>query len=332
MSIQQAAVKAVMYNHSNSESSDDEAPPRKRVRPGAPKKEKKQPTPVTSVEKTPDVSTSLDSSPTPPKKEEDVAAAPAPEAPEAAEAAEKKAARRPRDPNGHKVIRVNEVYEACHKTRYLPLGDGVNTFCMMIKPRRVCAVNKNWCDVEVDEVVNGSSLLLGRHIYTIEGSDLLKMCHLHVMMDRALRGKELRSFDQWVASYYSRESKQGNLVGVEYNDHASIADDYIKRHSNDFVLGVAGRHRLCTFFQKRCVRDLKGVDRSTCAAPTPNPNVVFGKALQGKFEYQIESFILAIFYEEMEDENEDDMDDVPSEQGDGDVPMLGDADAPTLPM
>ena len=48
------------------------------------------------------------------------------------------------------------------------------------------------------------------------------------------------------------------------------------------------------YFQKRCIRDLSKETDERVKLQSENPNVVTGKAVKGKFEYQIEGFIMCV--------------------------------------
>ena len=205
--------------------------------------------------------------------------------------------RAPRDPHGHKLVKVSEAFEACHKTKYLPLGDGQYTFAVYLQPYAMKECGKNWCEMEMLEFVNGSQTTMSKRIYTVDAEDLLKMCYLHAMANLDLRAEPRLHYEQWVLSVFQEYC--ASYGGADYMDRGSIARCYLEKIMYCFKIGegkdVWTPSRLEMFFQKRCIRDLGSIDdRVSTTTPVDNLNVVQGKAFKAKFEYQIEGFIMCV--------------------------------------
>lgn len=203
--------------------------------------------------------------------------------------------RAPRDPHGHKLIKVNDVFEAAHKTKYIPLGDGQYTYALYLQPFAMVECGKNWCEMEMLELVNGSETVKSKRIYTIDAEDLLKMCYLHAMANLDLKAEPRLHFEQWVLSVFQKYcDSYGN---ADYTDRGSIARHYMEEIGYSFQIGEGKGprepSRLEIFFQKRCVRDLSSTDARVITTPsTDNLNIVHGKSTKSKFEYQIEGYIM----------------------------------------
>lgn len=207
--------------------------------------------------------------------------------------------RAPRDPHGHKLVKVSDVFEASHKTKYLPLGDGQYTFAMYLQPFAMKECGKNWCEMEMLELVNGTQTITSKRIYSVDAEDLLKMCYLHAMANLDVQAEPRLHYEQWVLSVFQEYC--ASYGGADYTDRGSIARCYLESIMYNFSVGEGkDRHggepsRLEMFFQKRCVRDLGSIDdRVTTTPPVVNLNVVQGKSLKAKFEYQIEGFIMCV--------------------------------------
>lgn len=200
--------------------------------------------------------------------------------------------RAPRDPHGHKLVKVSEVFESSHKTKYLPLGDGQYTFAMYLQPFAMKECGKNWCEVEMLELVNGTSTLTSRRIYSIDAEDLLKMCYLHAMANLDLAAESRLHYEQWVLSVFQEYC--ASYGSADYTDRGAIARCYMDKIGYSFKIG-AESSRLEMFFQKRCIRDLGSIDdRVLTTTPVDNLNVVQGKSAKSKFEYQIEGYIMCV--------------------------------------
>lgn len=205
--------------------------------------------------------------------------------------------RAPRDPHGHKLVKVSEVFETSHKTKYLPLGDGQYTFAMYLQPFAMKECGKNWCEMEMLELVNGTQTIMSKRIYSVDAEDLLKMCYLHAMANLDLRAEPRLHYEQWVLSVFQEYC--ASYGGADYTDRGSIARCYLEKNLYSFKIGEGKDQwepsRLEMFFQKRCIRDLGSIDdRVTTTSPVDNLNVVQGKSLKAKFEYQIEGFIMCV--------------------------------------
>lgn len=205
--------------------------------------------------------------------------------------------RAPRDPHGHKLVKVSDVFEAAHKTKYLPLGDGQYTYAMYFQPFTMKECGKNWCEMEMLELVNGTDTVMSKRIYSIDAEDLLKMCYLHAMANYSLHAKPRLFYEQWVLSVFQEYCAVCGFA--DYSDRGSIARYYLEHHGYSFKIGEENEEGdpslLEMFFQKRCVRDLGSIDdRVFTTKPVENLNVVPGKSPKAKFEYQIEGVIMCV--------------------------------------
>lgn len=197
--------------------------------------------------------------------------------------------RAPRDPHGHKLIKVADVLESGHKTKYLPLGDGSYTYPLYFQPMAMRECGKSWCEMEMFEMINGTQTTTASRIYSIDAEDLLKMCYLHAMVQLDVAGEPRLHYEQWVLSVFQEYCAE--CGSADYTDRGSIARTYLDKIAYSFKIGGPAS-RLQIFFQKRCIRDLGAATNTT--EPVDNANVVIGKTAKAKFEYQIEGFIMAI--------------------------------------
>lgn len=208
--------------------------------------------------------------------------------------------RAPRDPHGHKLVKLNEVFDSAHKTKYLPLGDGQYTYIVYLQPVVMRECGKNWCEVEMLELIYGTTMVMSNRIYNIDSEDLLKMCYLHDMAQFSFAGKPRLHFEQWVLTIFQEYCT--SCGHAEYNDRGAIASYYLEKINNSFKVG-GETSTIEMFFQKRCIRDLSTLSGSrsiATTAPIPNVNAVFGKSAKSKFEYQIEAYMLCVPNEEEE--------------------------------
>ena len=207
--------------------------------------------------------------------------------------------RAPRDPHGHKLIKVRDALEASHKTKYLPLGDGQNTYAVFFQPWEMKEWGKNWCEMEMLELVNGTKVVTSLRVYSIDAEDLLKMCYLHAMANYDVKNIPRLHYEQWVLSIFQKYCEHEG--SADYTDRGSIARYYLYLHGYDFSVGEPNANgepsRLEMFYQKRCIRDLGATDCDRVAGrdePRDNLCVVQGKSVKAKFEYQIEGYIMCV--------------------------------------
>lgn len=201
------------------------------------------------------------------------------------------ATRAPRDPHGHKLMKISDIFTAAHKTKYLPLADGQYTSNFYLQPLMMKECGKNWCEMEMLELIDGTTTLTSSRVYSIDSEDLLKMCYLHAMANYDIQGISRLHFEQWVLSVLQEYSATDGAA--DYTDRGSIARFYLENIRYNFAIGgVEGKQsRVEVFFQKRCIRDLsKEADDHS----TENVNVVTGKSLKSKFEYQIEAVVKCV--------------------------------------
>lgn len=203
--------------------------------------------------------------------------------------------RAPRDPHGHKLIKVIDVQTAAHKTKYLPLGDGQYTYSLLMQPLNIQECGKNWCEVEMLEMINGSTTISSSRIYSVDAEDLLRMCYLHAMAQRDLNGDPRLHYEQWVLTVFQEYC--ASCGSADYTERGAIARCYLESIRYCFAIGSDPAHRLQMFFQKRCIRDLNlgGINEFVKQSRSfENPNIVQGKSPKSKFEYQIEGYIMCV--------------------------------------
>lgn len=199
-------------------------------------------------------------------------------------------ARAPRDPHGHKILKWNDIFEAAHKTKFLPLADGQFTGNLFFQPTRVVECSNLWCEVEMVEMVYGSTICYRKRVFSVDCEDLLRMLYLHAMAVREQSGGKRVFFENWVLSIY--EDYSATHADAEFSQRGPIAKHYLESTSYDFCMHNSNVMQM--FFQKRCIRDIQDVDEATCVDCGANVNVIRGKALKGKFEYQIEGHIYCV--------------------------------------
>lgn len=205
--------------------------------------------------------------------------------------------RAPRDPHGHKLIKVTDALDSAHKVKYLPLGDGQFTYCIYFQPIAMKECGKYWCEVEMLELINGTNFAKATRVYSVDGEDLLKMCYLHAMANRDIQGEPRLHFEQWVLSVF--QDYCASYGNADYTERGAIARYYLEKISYQFKIGAGNGEgepsHLEMFFQKRCVRDLKAETDERVKEICDNRNVVAGKTGgKSKFEYQIEGYIMCL--------------------------------------
>lgn len=199
--------------------------------------------------------------------------------------------RAPRDPHGHKLMKISDILTAAHKTKYLPLADGQYTGSFYLQPLAMKECGKNWCEMEMLELIDGTTTMTSSRVYSIDSEDLLKMCYLHAMANYDIQGIPRLHFEQWVLSVLQEYSATDGAA--DYTDRGSIARFYLDSIKYCFAIGgdEEKQSRVEVFFQKRCIRDLsKEADDHS----NENVNVVTGKSYKSKFEYQIEAIIKCV--------------------------------------
>lgn len=210
---------------------------------------------------------------------------------------QKKPRRAPRDPYGHKMIKVVDVLESAHKNAFLPIGDGMFNGNIYFQPFAMRECGKNSCEMEMLEMINGTLTESFVRTYTVDAEDLLKMCYLHAMANVDVKAGTRMHFEQWVMTVFQEYC--ASCAYADYTDRGAIAQYYLQHNLYSFAVGFPNAYgdppRLEIFFQKRCIRDIS----STECTVTPrlsgtNLNAVFGKSVKSKFEYQIEGFIMSV--------------------------------------
>ena len=197
--------------------------------------------------------------------------------------------------NGHKTRKMADVIASCHKTKYLPLADGINTSNMYFQPQSIVEVKRNWVDVNMKEFFIGAGIIESaeQHVYSLEADDLLRMLYLAEMINNDDVGIQRTTFEQWTLDIFSKILADDSHA--DYSDRGRIAQ-YAMEHTNSLCLNEC--LRLQILYQKRCVYDFEDV----------GPNVILRgenlmcaktKSVRSKFEYLIEAHIICVPDEEI---------------------------------
>lgn len=206
--------------------------------------------------------------------------------------------------NGHKGKKVLDILNACHKTKYLPLADGMFTSNVYFHPIEIVESKKNWVDVKMKEFFIGGDMYMceSLHVYSMEADDLLRMIYLGEMVNCDNIDVKRISFEQWVLDIFSKMIEEDSHS--DYTDRGRIA---IYAFSHCDALRLSPGHRIQFFFQKRCVYDFLE-PTSDFEHIGSNAMCVRTKSMRGKFEYLIELHIICI--PAICDSEADDMEDV----------------------
>lgn len=184
---------------------------------------------------------------------------------------------------------VQQVVVASHKTKYLPMAGTVNTCDIYFQPKAVSVEGKNWCLVEMMELVVGSTLYRMDHNFSVDADDLLRMFYLADMMVNDDIGSKRLLFEEWVFSIFEEYVKTTPFA--DYSERAKIAAFYFTNYCPRFSL--CSSNRLQIFFQKKSVRDFINCDEFIHEIGE-NLNIVAGKARKGNFDYCISASVFSL--------------------------------------
>lgn len=200
--------------------------------------------------------------------------------------------------NGHKVRKMADVMASCHKTKYLPLADGINTSNVYFQPQSVSTVKRNWVDVSMKEFFIGGGLIeyAEQHTYSLDADDLLRMLYLAEMINNDDVGIQRTSFEQWTLDIFSKILADDSHA--DYSDRGRIAE-YAMMHTNGLCVNECPRLQI--LYQKRCIYDMEDVGPSVILRGE-NLMCVKTKSVRSKFEYLIEAHIICVPDEENEGE------------------------------
>ena len=213
-------------------------------------------------------------------------------------------------PEGHKIVKMQDVLTACHKTKYLPLADGMYTGNVFFQPSEIIECKKNWLDVSMREVIVSGGFIEGYHTYSMEADDLLRMMYLSDMANNDHLDIERSSFEEWLVDIFSDVIKEDSHA--DFADRARLAQ-YLLIKNGKFSFG--GGSKIQMFFQKRCIRDFTDVPSEMHLAGN-NMSAFKTKSARGKFEYMIEMHIFCMEIEENEEVK------MKKELEEGDVPSV----------
>ena len=228
----------------------------------------------------------------------------------AAEEAKRKVAS---ENNGHKEKKTADVLVQMHKSKFLPIADGMYTSNVYFQPVRVVESRRTWIDVDMREVFIGAGVMehTELHTFSMEADDLLRMLYLADMFTMDYINMKRTAYEQWVLEIFSKIIE--NEPQADYSDRGHIAS-YALEHVEGLALGKCGRIQY--FFQKRCVYVFLDVP--------PNINMlgenamgVKAKSSRGKFEYMIELHVISMPISEEQNEIND-----KRELESGDVPEM----------
>lgn len=184
---------------------------------------------------------------------------------------------------------VQQVVVASHKSRYLPMAGTVNTCDIYFQPQAVSIEGKNWCLVEMMELVVGSTLYKMKHTFTLDADDLLRMFYLADMMINDDIGAKRLLFDEWVYSVFEEYAKTTEYA--DFSEREKIAVFYFTNYCPRFSL--CSSNRLQIFFQKKSVRDFVNCDEFIHEIGE-NLNIVAGKTRKGNFDYCISASVFSL--------------------------------------
>lgn len=191
--------------------------------------------------------------------------------------------------NGHKTRKMDDVLSSCHKSKYLPLADGINTSNVYFQPIEVVEAKKSWVDVKMREYFLGGGLIESDepHTYSMEADDLLRMLYLAEMITFDEAGIQRCTLEQWILDNFSKILEEDSHA--DYSDRGRIAT-YALKHCEYLKFGVF--KNLECFFQKKCIYDFTEVGDNVILHGE-NLMGIKTKSARGKFEYMIEVRIIA---------------------------------------
>ena len=177
---------------------------------------------------------------------------------------------------------VQQIVAASHKTKYLPMAGTANTCDIYFQPKSVSVEGKNWCLVEMMELVVGSTLYRMDHVFSVDADDLLRMFYIADMMINDDIGAKRLLFEEWVFSIFEEYVK--TTAFADYSERAKLAAYYFSNFHPRF--SFCSSNRLQIFFQKKGVRDFVNCNEFVREVGE-NLNIVTGKARKGNFDYCI---------------------------------------------
>ena len=203
--------------------------------------------------------------------------------------------------NGHKARKMADVLAACHKTKFLPLADGMFTTNVYFQPIEVVEAKRTWVDVKMREVFIGGGVMAAAepHVYAMEADDLLRMLYLGDMIANDEIGMARTTFEQWTLDAFAKVLEGDSRA--DYADRGRIAADALHR-CEKLSIGMTGR--LQFLFQKRCIYDFEDVS-SNILLCGENSMGVKTKSTRGKFEYMIEIHLISIPVDSTGEEGEE---------------------------
>ena len=216
--------------------------------------------------------------------------------------AENPSAKESKESDGHKHKAMCDVLNACHKTKFIPIADGLFTSNVYFQPLEVVEVKRSWIDVKMREVFVGGGVMESSepHVYAMEADDLLRMLYLSEMMNSDHIGVRRVTFEQWALDVFSKVLAEDSHT--DYSERGKIAA-YAMTHCEPPCLGSGGHIQF--FFQKRCIYDFDDVSTNVVMRGE-NLMGVKTKSTRGKFEYMIEMHVISIPFNDEKAEAEND--------------------------
>lgn len=190
-----------------------------------------------------------------------------------------------RHPQAHRVKKIEDVFNSCRKSKFLPYCDSVNTCDVYFQPRAIIEFGKKWVTVQMEELIFGSKIRRDIHDYTLLACDLLRMIYLAEKADCVYYNMDIEEFDLWKVHRFSELMEENRMLDM--SDDGAIADLLLKKKEFPFCLG-RGSH-LELYFQYHFVHDYEGGE----AVENINSNLIICQATgRGKFEYCIDARII----------------------------------------
>lgn len=190
-----------------------------------------------------------------------------------------------KDPNGHKVRAIEDVRTALSKSKYLPLAATKDCGDLWFQPLEISEGGKTVSTVLFEVLLNGYKMRVWKQPFSVTNDDLLHMLYIAEMFENDYFTLKRCSYDEWYIEKYTDLLKERR--NLDMTDHCTVAQAILTRE-NMCKLGRGTHHEV--YFRKDCVHVYTGEESNE----NENKNLIFIKALRGKFEYIIEGRIFVI--------------------------------------
>ena len=216
----------------------------------------------------------------------------------------------PTHPKGHKVRKLNEVWQTMDSQKFIRLSDTLTLMDVWFQPISCIPATKGpYADVTMKQVVFGPHLKERTVVTRMSNDDLAKLLYLCDKFQWNMQGLMEYTFEEWLNDKTALCVK---AKGLDEGTNRAKMCNFIITEDREFTFYPrAMKRNFGIFFRKTCYHSYKDEEKKT---KINNPSMIKCCSQGGKFEYMLEARIFPLPISWTESISDSDDEEVPASQ------------------